>query len=288
MRVPDKRDIRGILNRLGVKPEKSRGQNFLFDQNALHTILEFSKLKAGESVLEIGAGLGAFTELLIAKKVSLKIVEIEPRFAEFLREQYPELSGSIIAKDIRELALSDLYEPAALPITVVGNLPYSMSTDIILWVLENRAHISSASFLLQREFAERIAADPGGRDYGAITVRRALFAEAELGEVISGDAFFPSTEVDSRLIRLTMLTNPSVELDEENDKIFRQVVRAAFSSRRKMLSNSLGSLGLLSGKEQVQEILKEAGIDGSRRAETLSVSEFASLAVAVRQKNKKG
>ena len=183
----------------------------------------------------------------------------------------------VVREDIRRLDGQTLAQLLGVErFIVASNVPYSISTDVTLWVLKNRSSIVRASLLLQKEFARRLAADPGGREYGSLTVARTLYAEAELGPIIPGDAFVPPTEVESQAIQLVLREAPLIEgIDPER---LESVVRTAFGQRRKTLLNSLSRYPGLDSKATLEKILLECGIDPQRRAETLSVEEFGELA----------
>lgn len=266
--------IRERLRRLGVAPKKHRGQNFLFETSAIQQILRFANVDSTEQVLEIGPGLGVLTDSLRHVAKSLAVVEIEPIFADALNALYPTLQ--IIRSDIRKIELTEL---SAEKFVIVSNVPYSISTDVVLWLFRERTHVKRASLLFQREFAERLASGPGSRAYGSLSVLRELYAQAELGEVIPGSAFCPKANVESRLIGLRFRDHPLLEGLPVTE--FETFVRAAFSKRRKTLLNSLQAV--VSDKKELQRVLESCGIDPSRRAETLSLAEFVGLFRAVDQ-----
>lgn len=273
-------NVKETLLELGVTPSKRRGQNFLIDGGAAARLAEFSEVQPSETVLEIGPGLGVLTERLIAKKANLHAVEIEEKFCGYLSKRFPELNGGkLYCQDARRLDLAKLCaDTGAERIAVVSNLPYSISTDIVLWLLEQAPYVERATLLLQDEFAERIAANPGTKSYGAITVARALLADAALGPKVGGGAFHPRANVDSRALRLTFLKEPRFAVVRTT---FRAVVRAAFSQRRKTLLNSLSSGLKQLSKSEWQELLHELNVDPGCRPETLGVETFAAISNAL-------
>ena len=268
------RTIRERLEELGVSPRKSRGQNFLCDRNTIDRIVNFAHVEENDTVIEIGPGLGAISEHLFAKAGSYAAIELEPHFQRHILESLEGLLESrVINADVRyvELPLSGIVDP---PYVVVSNVPYSVSTDVTLWLIRFRSQIKRASLLLQREFAERLAASPGGKEYGSLTVLRTLYADARLGPTVPGTVFLPPADVESRLLELTMLSEPRFPVPSQ--ELFERVVRAGFSTRRKTLHNAIAS-GLGIEKAESQAMLLRAGIDPSRRAETLSLEEFCKL-----------
>lgn len=263
--------VRSDLESAGVRPSKNRGQNFLLDQSVLESILEFGDVSEGERALEIGPGLGALTERLYPLG-SLTVIEIETGFCKSLKERFPDLN--VICADVREFDLKTVEGP----LVVFGNLPYVYSTEIIFKLLQAGSHIKRAVLLLQKEFAERLAAEPGGRDYGSISVAVQLLCSAQLGRLVPGNSFHPPTQVTSRIIRLDFLDAP--RFDVGSRELFETVVRAAFRQRRKKIVNSMASAGRWS-REEIDAALQKAGIEPGRRAETVSVEEYANLARSI-------
>lgn len=265
------RRAKDVLRDLGVRPVKERGQNFLIDGSVLDQIVEFGSPNSNERVIEIGPGLGALTERLAAvvPGKALTLIEIEPQFCLTLSKRFPEVG--IINADVREVDLAAI----GSDLTIFGNLPYSLSTDITLLLLRNARQLRRAVLLLQRQFAERVAAEPGGREYGALTVACRLWADARLGPIIRGDAFHPPTEVESRLIELRFADAP--RCGDIDPAWFERVVRASFAQRRKKVINSIVGSGL-APLARAAAALAAAAIDPSRRAETIALEEFAALA----------
>lgn len=264
------------LAELDVRPSKRRGQNFLINPHVIEGILKFGDPQPGERLVEIGGGLGALTEKLAGiATYPLHVVEIEPKFVAQLRERFPQVhlhQGDARAFDFTSLGA---------PLTVFGNLPYVYSTEILFHLVSHVPAVRRAILLLQKEFVDRMASPPGSREYGALSVMVQLWAEVKKGPVISGGSFHPPTKVDSRLVELRFATEPRVPV---LDLVwFRRVVKAAFSQRRRMLSNSLRSLGVVS-EESIREALQRVSVDGTRRAETLSLDEFHRLASALAQR----
>lgn len=256
------------LRDLDVQPSKERGQNFIVDTSVLHSIVQFGHPSAEDKIVEIGPGLGALTKEL-SRFPDLTLVEIEEKFCRDLQVHYPD--AKIVCADVRTVDFSKL----GSNLVVFGNLPYSFSTDIIFHLLSQASVLKRAVLMLQREFAERVAAGPGGRDYGSISINTQLMADMRLGPIIPGTAFHPIANVESRLIELTFLKSPRVAVADP--VWFKKVVKASFLQRRRKLLNSLKSSCLVSG-EATLEALRAASIDPGRRAETLSIAEFALLA----------
>jgi 16S rRNA (adenine1518-N6/adenine1519-N6)-dimethyltransferase len=232
-----------------------------------------------ERVLEIGPGLGALTEELLKRTEDYYCVELEPAFLEYIRKRFRQLPPErLICADIRKVD-PKVYRKTPERLVVVSNLPYSVSSDVLLWIFEHRAHIRSASLLLQREFAERVAATPGSRRYGILSVYAAMYGAATLGSIVPGSAFVPEVDVDSRLLNLELLEEPRYPVC--SDVLFRKVVRQAFSQRRKTLANSLGKSALFESRDAADALFKGLNIDSTRRPETFSAEEYVAIANAL-------
>lgn len=265
--------VKSALNKMGVRPSKARGQNFLIDTTVLDSIVEFGDPKPEENVIEIGPGLGALTEKLLQIVPALKVIEVESEFCKTLSEKFGK-KIQVWNADVRTVD----FEPFGKELVVFGNLPYSLSTEIILHLISQRKYVSRGIFLLQKEFAERLGASPGSKAYGSLSVAVQLWCDTRLGVLVSGNSFHPPTEVTSRVIELIFRTEPKVPVD--NFEWFEKIVRASFSQRRKKLKNSLLSVGWLD-KDKIDRACDEAQIDSDRRAETLSILEFSKLARAL-------
>ncbi len=261
-----------ILAHLGVRPSKGLGQNFTIDNRLIDEIIEFGKPQSSDTLVEIGPGLGALTERLSVFP-KLTVIEIDEKLADALHLRFPNID--ILEGDVRAVDFSEIGEN----LTVFGNLPYSFSTDIVFHLIANAASITRAVILLQREFAERVAAPPGGRDYGVLSISAQLWADMRLGPIFPGTMFHPPTKVQSRLLELTFLKEPRFKIDDMLH--FQMVVKAAFSQRRRKLLNSLKGTALFP-VEKLPAALAAVGIDGGRRAETLSIAEFVELAKVLR------
>lgn len=274
MRLKDK------LSKIGVEPRKSRGQNFLKDPNLALRIIEFSGIQAGDIVLEIGPGLGALTRHLASLVKTLYCVEVEAKFCSQLVLAIPLLkSENVICCDIRKLDPKVLNADSGL--MIISNLPYSISSEVIQWLIINRAYIRGATLLLQREFAERICAKVNSKTYGSLSVWVQLFCDACLGDVVSGAVFHPPTKVDSRLVRLTLFSNP--RYDDAVDLVqLQRVLKGAFSVRRKTIVNSLLNAKVFGSRNDILNALKNAEIDERCRAENITIEGFVRLAEALR------
>jgi 16S rRNA (adenine1518-N6/adenine1519-N6)-dimethyltransferase len=268
-----------LLRAYGLRPRKRWGQNFLCDRNVLDRIVRAAALQPGDNTLEIGAGLGALTRSLADFCESVTSVEIDRLLEPILRET---LAGRdnvrLVFADFLQLDLPALLDQAFGPRSgiVVANIPYYITTPILERLLAHKARIRRIVLLVQQEFAERLAAKPGTEQYGSMTVFAQYHARVEMAGKVSRSVFLPPPEVGSAIVALTPVMPGTVAVRDET--AFFRLVRAAFGQRRKTLLNALagGDTGL--DRPAAGALLARAGIDPSRRGETLSLQEFARLA----------
>ena len=261
-----------ILNRFKLRADKKLGQNFLIDENVVRQIVESAELSEADTVLEVGPGIGTLTQGLAESKAKVVAVELDTRLLPVLAttlEGYDNVR--VVHGDI--LKVNIMEEVGAPEFKVCANLPYYITTPIIFALLEKRLPMERLVAMVQKEVAERMAAQPGGKDYGALSVAIQYYTEPEIAFIVPPTSFIPAPAVDSAVIVCKRRSKPPVEVCDE--ALFFRVVKAAFSLRRKMLSNSLKNMGIKS--EQVAKWLELAGVDGKRRAETLSLEDFAKL-----------
>jgi 16S rRNA (adenine1518-N6/adenine1519-N6)-dimethyltransferase len=256
-----------LLRRHGLHPKKEWGQNFLGDEHLLAALAALARLRSGDWVVELGAGLGHFTQSLAATGAHVVAVERDRDLAPILRERLPAVE--VVEADAKSFDLRAVSARAGQRVVVCGNLPYHLSSPILFHLLDQRQSVRRAVLLLQREVAHRIAAPPGGRDYGLLSVLLQHVADPKLALSVPRHAFTPPPEVESAALVLEFLEKPRAEVRDEAR--FRTLVKAAFSQRRKTLRNSLRMM------PGAREALEKAAIDPQRRAETLSVEEFASI-----------
>ncbi|MDF2556791.1 MAG: rRNA methyltransferase [Bacillales bacterium] len=270
-----------ILDKYGFSFKKSLGQNFLIDTNILKNIVHHSGINNDSGAIEIGPGIGALTEQIA--KVAKKVVafEIDQRLLPILKETLFDYDNiSIIHKDILEADVSNVIEERFNEVNgihVVANLPYYITTPIIMKLLSEKVPITTFTMMLQKEVAVRMAAKPGNKDYGSLSIAVQFYTEAEVVMTVPKTVFMPQPNVDSAVIHLVRREKPAVQVINEN--FFFEVTRASFAQRRKTILNNLTSQ-LLNGKEKKEEILKcldKCSINPTRRGETLSIEEFGRL-----------
>lgn len=274
---------RGLLRAFDIRPRKRLGQHFLVSRRALEVILAAGSLNAADTVLDIGAGLGTLTAALAEKAGTVIAIERDPLLLPPLQATVGNLPNvRIIAADIMESDLGTLFHGDG-PRKVVANLPYCVASPLIVRLLEQPLGISRLVLTVQREVGDRLAAPPGGRDYGALSIAVQYRAIASVVGRIPPGAFYPAPDVDSAIVLLQVRTQPAVAVDDE--AAFFALVRASFAQRRKTLRNTIAS-GLDIAPTTVEDACLAAGIDPRRRGETLTLEEFAALTRAVNEVSK--
>jgi 16S rRNA (adenine1518-N6/adenine1519-N6)-dimethyltransferase len=247
--------------------KKHLGQNFLYDPSILRRIIDAAELKPEETVVEIGPGPGRMTAMLADRVKRVIAVELDRELYERLGH---ELSGHKNIELVHGDALKYNYDTLE-EFKVVANIPYYITTPILFTLLEHRSRLRSITITLQKEVASRIVAGPGGKEYGVLSLMVQYYGKPELKFIVPRGAFRPVPKVDSALVHIGILDKPAVSVKDE--KFFFRVIKTAFSQRRKMLANSLKPVA-----EDIKEKLVLAGIEPTRRPETLSIEEFARLA----------
>jgi 16S rRNA (adenine1518-N6/adenine1519-N6)-dimethyltransferase len=247
------------------------GQNFLIDLNIAQNIIQLANIQSGESVVEIGPGKGVITQILIDQANSLTAIELDPRLSKELKNRFGNTqSFRLIEGDAAKFDYASL----GAELNVVSNLPYYAATHIMKRLIHYRNQISSMTLMLQKEVVDRLTAKPGQKEYGSLSVYVQYYCDVQRLLEIPNTAFSPKPKIDSSLIGLKPLSQPKVHV--ENPKLFFKLVNSAFFHKRKMLKNNLKDWEYLFKQESGQAQL--AGIDLSRRGETLSLEDFASLA----------
>lgn len=272
--------LKELLRRYNLRPKKRFGQNYLVDRNVLNKILDAADIREGNNVLEIGPGVGTLTLALAERGAKVAAVEVDRDLVAILSEVLEgHPNATVVNADILSLNLSQflIAHFGNVKVKVIGNLPYYITSPIIAKLFEARSHIHNIVLMVQKEVAERLKSQPGTKDYSSMSVFVQYYSEPEIISHVSKNVFLPPPDVSSAIVRLVPRLKPPV--DVPSDELFFDVVHCAFGQRRKTLLNSLSdcqALGL--SKEQVAQVLRKADIDPSRRAETLSLDEFARIA----------
>lgn len=277
-RLSDIGTIKNILSRHGFTFSKSLGQNFLINPSVCPRMAELSGAGKGVGVIEIGPGIGVLTNELCKLADRVVAIELDKRLLPVLKETLAEYDNlKVINADVLEIKLHKLIEDefSGMEVVVCANLPYYITSPVIMKLLEEKLPISAITVMVQKEAAQRICAEVGSRQSGAVTVSINYYAKPEMLFPVSAGSFMPAPKVDSAVIRLNVLSEPPVKVNDE--KKFFSVVKASFAQRRKVISNSLSS-GLSLSKEKTAEILEKAGVPLNARAEKLSLQDFADIA----------
>jgi 16S rRNA (adenine1518-N6/adenine1519-N6)-dimethyltransferase len=258
-----------LLQKYRLEPKKSLGQNFLFDENVLARIVASASLSPLKPVLEIGPGLGSLTRLLAQTAASVTAVELDNRFIPILQTELAFFDNvRLIHGDILKQNIDDLFDQ---PYKVVANVPYYITGAILRHLFSAKQKPTCLVMTVQKEVGERLTAVPPKMSLLAVSSQ--LYGHAEIISTIKAGAFWPRPDVDSAVIRLTLYPEPLIPFAEE--KSFFRLVRAGFSQKRKQLKNNLRQLGY--NQDEVTAVLQAAGIDGRRRAQTLTVSEWIAI-----------
>ncbi len=270
-------ELKGLLRAHGLRPKRSLGQNFLVNSEALQTIVgSLGEARGAPRVVEIGPGLGVLTAQLLARGFQVLALEIDRTLIPVLKTRFQRQGGtfSILETSALDHGWLETLGPHEQP-RVVGNIPYNISTPLLFHLIEHRHLLGPATLMLQHELAARLQATPGSKAYGALSVLLQLHADVQKVLELGPDSFFPKPKVDSAVLEFRWRPAP-VQIEDLD--FFRRVVRAAFSKRRKMLRNALAGHF---GDPQLSLAEARSGIRLSRRAETLSIEEFAALADAL-------
>ena len=269
--------IRDVLSRHGFSFSKGLGQNFLINPTVCPRMAEMGNAKHGWGIIEIGAGVGVLTAELARRADKVVCIEIDSRLLPVLDETLAEFDNiKIVNEDVLKVDLHKLIEQefAGMPVAVCANLPYYITSPIIMNLLEAHLPIASLTVMVQKGAAARLCAEPGSREVGAVSIAVRYYSDPKILFQVSRGSFLPAPDVDSTVIRLDVRDRPPVEVGSEEQ--FFKVVRAAFSQRRKTLPNTL-SAGLGIPKAQAIEMLEKAGIPTNLRAEQLTLDQFALL-----------
>lgn len=276
-RLSDISYIRTVMSKHGVNFSKALGQNFLINPSVCPRMAEMSGAQDEEGVIEVGPGIGVLTYELSQKAKKVVSIELDTRLLPVLEETLGDCNNvKVVNADVMKIDLKKLIDEefGGKDVAVCANLPYYITSPVIMRFLEERLPISSITVMVQKEAADRICAMPGTRECGALSAAVRYYAEPEILFKVARGSFMPAPNVDSAVIKLNVLKEPAVNAD--NDKEFFRFIKAAFGQRRKTLVNSL-SAGLSTGKETVRDALKSCNISEKARAEELSLQELCSV-----------
>ena len=264
-----------ICKRFDIKMSKKLGQNFLIKRGIVDEIVHAAELTPGEPVLEVGPGIGTLTQGLAQSGADVTAIELDRRLLAVLDTTLASYDNvRIIHGDVLKLDVPSIMNHK--PFKVVANLPYYITTPIIMSLLESKLPIERLVVMVQKEVALRMVAKPGTKDYGALSVAVQYYTEPDIVLDVPPKSFLPAPAVTSSVIRCVLRDKPPVDVIDE--KLFFRVVKAGFAQRRKTFANTMKTTGLL--KDRIEELLAKANIDGQRRGETFTLQEFADVANA--------
>lgn len=272
-----------VINKYSFAFQKKFGQNFLIDSNVLENIVEAAGITKDDFVLEIGPGIGTMTQYLCESARQVLAVEIDKMLIPILEDTLSEYDNvEVINQDVLKVDIKSLVEEKnnGRPIKVVANLPYYITTPIIMGLFESKVPIESITIMVQKEVADRMQTGPGSKDYGALSLAVQYYAEAKVMLNVSATCFMPRPNVDSAVIKLTRHQESLVEVKDES--LMFRIIRASFNQRRKTLVNGLKNSSELDfSKEEITEAIKSIGKEENIRGEKLTLEEFAKLSNAL-------
>lgn len=279
-----------IMKKYGIKANKSLGQNFLINTEVVESIVNSSEISKDDMVIEIGPGLGTLTKYLLEKAGKVLCIELDTRMIKILNERFSIYDNfEIINEDVLKVNLNEIIKEnkrngKIKNVKIVANLPYYITTPIIMKLLEDKLDIKSITVMIQKEVADRLIETPGGKDTGAITYSVYYYCKSEKIMEVPNSSFIPEPEVTSEVIKMTLRDEPAVKI--ENPKVMFMIIKSAFMQRRKTLLNALTNTKVFLNKEEGLEILRKLNLGENTRAENLSIQDFANIAQAIIEKSK--
>lgn len=283
-RLSSHKATKDIVQKHGFRFSKSLGQNFLIDDNVIDRILEGARVSEGDKIIEVGPGIGTLTREMAKKAEKVTAIEIDKNLIPILEETLSDFDNvEVVNEDILKVDIEKLVDEklSGGPVKLIANLPYYITTPIVMKFLEEDIPVTDIVVMVQKEVADRMNAVPSTKDYGALSVAVQYYCDTEIVAKAPRHMFIPQPNVDSTVIGLHI--REEKKYNAENEDIFFKTVKAAFGQRRKTLLNSLSSMGMLD-KASVKEVLSDAGIDEKRRGETLSIEEFAHLSNIINER----
>lgn len=277
--------IKDIMNRYGFKFSKKLGQNFLIDGNIISNICDNSEVSENDEIIEIGPGIGVLSYELCKRAKKVVAIELDKTLIPVLNENLEEFDNfKLIQGDVLKIDLESLIaeEFEGKSIKIVANLPYYITTPIIMKLLEEKLAIDKIVVMVQKEVADRFASKPGSKSYGAITIAVNYYADVRTVVNVPSTVFMPRPNVDSAVIMLDILKKPRVEVADE--QLMFKLIKSSFGQRRKTILNALSSMDMGLEKEEIKEVLESSGFDPRIRGEKLSIEDYAKLSDAMYEK----
>ena len=277
-----------IMKKYNISANKSLGQNFLIDDEAVSTIVDTAKVTKDDLIIEIGPGLGTLTSKLLEKAGKVIAIELDKKVVLVLEDRFSlydnfECINEDVLKVDLESLISEEKSKGLKTAKIVANLPYYITTPIIMKLLEEKLDIETITVMIQKEVADRLVAEPGKANTGAITYAINYYTNPKVVLQVPNTAFIPAPDVNSTVIQLEVLQKPKIDVIDE--EMFFKVIKYAFMQRRKTLLNSLTNSKILGEKEYIEKMLSELGIEKTIRAENLSLEEFAKIANWIKTKS---
>lgn len=266
-----------ILNKYNISASKSLGQNFLINDEVIEKIVESANISNEDLIIEIGPGLGTLTKRLLEKAKKVIAIELDKRMISILQERFSLYDNfKLINDDILKVNLNEIIqnEKDIKEVKIVANLPYYITTPIIMKLLEDKLTLKSITVMVQKEVAKRLTSNPGSKQAGAITYAVNYYCEPEEIVLVPNSSFIPEPEVESEVIKLNLRNNPPVKIRSE--EVFFKLIKASFMQRRKTLVNGITNSGLMS-KEEIKTLLKKVNLPENVRGEVLTMQDFAKL-----------
>lgn len=282
---------KNLMKKYGIRANKSLGQNFLINEEVVNSIVEASNITTDDLVIEIGPGLGTLTESLLENAGKIIAIELDERMLEILNDRFKinsnfeVINEDVLKVDLAELIMNEKRSNNLKSAKIVANLPYYITTPIIMKLLEEELDIESITVMIQKEVADRLIAIPGDKLSGAITYSVYYYAESESVMIVDNNSFIPEPEVQSEVIRLKIRKEPIV--NPKDKEMFFKLIKVSFMQRRKTLMNSLVNGGIFANKGQAAEVFAKLGFDANIRGENLTINDFVILSdEIIKLKNK--
>ena len=275
-------ETKTIMKKYGIKANKDLGQNFLINEEVVENIINSSEISKEDLIIEIGPGLGTLTKELIKRAGKVVCIELDKKMIKILKERFISYSNlEIINDDVLKVNLKELINKYKghdniKKVKIVANLPYYITTPIIMKLLEDKLDIESITVMIQKEVADRLIEIPGGKNTGAITYTIYYYCESEKIMEVPNNSFIPEPDVTSEVIKMKLRNKPAVEI--ENPKVMFMIIKSAFMQRRKTLLNALTNTQVFASKQEGLKILKKLNLDENVRAENLSIQDYANIA----------
>ena len=281
-------ETRFIMKKYNIRANKSLGQNFLISQSVVETIVESSEIEREDLVIEIGPGLGTLTKYLLEKAGKVICIELDKKMVQILEDRFKLYNNfellyqDVLKVDLKNLIKKEKEKNNFKNVKIVANLPYYITTPIIMKLLEEKLDLESITVMIQKEVADRLIATPGDKETGAITYSVYYYATSQAILEVPNDSFIPEPEVTSKVIKLNIRKNPPVKV--KSKEVMFRIIKSAFMQRRKTLLNALVNTKVFLNKEEGIRILKEIGLAEDIRAEKLTIEDFAKITNIILEK----